>query len=85
MSRLVVVSNRVTLPDEERAGGLAIALRAALAEHGGLWFGWSGKRVRGESGEMHLSSHAGDGLTGASRLGSFWISDSRALTWVLVL
>ena len=43
MSRLVVVSNRVALPDETRAGGLAVALRAALAEHGGLWFGWSGR------------------------------------------
>lgn len=53
MSRLVVVSNRVTLPDEDRAGGLAIALRAALAERGGLWFGWSGKSVRGPSGAMH--------------------------------
>ncbi|NLA67611.1 MAG: alpha,alpha-trehalose-phosphate synthase (UDP-forming) [Gammaproteobacteria bacterium] len=53
MARLVVVSNRVTLPDESRAGGLAIALRAALAERGGLWFGWSGKRVRETSGEMH--------------------------------
>ena len=46
MSRLVVVSNRVALPEESRAGGLAVALRAALAEQGGLWFGWSGKRVR---------------------------------------
>ncbi len=53
MSRLVVVSNRVTLPDENRAGGLAVALRAALAERGGLWFGWSGKCVGGESGEVH--------------------------------
>lgn len=43
MGRLVVVSNRVALPKETRAGGLASALRAALAEHGGLWFGWSGR------------------------------------------
>ncbi|MGA9342121.1 MAG: trehalose-6-phosphate synthase [Rhodanobacteraceae bacterium] len=43
MSRLVVVSNRVALPKQARAGGLASALRAALAEHGGLWFGWSGR------------------------------------------
>ncbi|MGA9421390.1 MAG: trehalose-6-phosphate synthase [Rhodanobacteraceae bacterium] len=43
MSRLVVVSNRVALPKESRAGGLASALQAALAEHGGLWFGWSGR------------------------------------------
>src|SRR6476469_3912701 len=54
MSRLVVVSNRVALPhNNERAGGLAMALRAALAESGGMWFGWSGRRIRGESGELH--------------------------------
>ena len=45
MGRLVVVSNRVVGPADTRAGGLAIALRAALAEHGGLWFGWSGRRA----------------------------------------
>ena len=49
MSRLVMVSNRVAVPDESRAGGLAIALKAALEEGGGLWFGWSGK-VAAESG-----------------------------------
>lgn len=42
MSRLVLVSNRVALPGEERAGGLAVALARALEETGGLWFGWSG-------------------------------------------
>ncbi|WP_089176645.1 alpha,alpha-trehalose-phosphate synthase (UDP-forming) [Bosea sp. AS-1] len=43
--RLVVVSNRVTIPDRHEkaaAGGLAVALREALERHGGLWFGWSG-------------------------------------------
>ncbi len=53
MSRLVVVSNRVAMPGESRAGGLAVALKAALHEHGGLWFGWSGKAVRGDGGELH--------------------------------
>ncbi|UNK58117.1 alpha,alpha-trehalose-phosphate synthase (UDP-forming) [Pseudoxanthomonas daejeonensis] len=53
MSRLVVVSNRVSLPGENRAGGLAVALQAALGERGGLWFGWSGKVVRGPGGEVH--------------------------------
>ena len=53
MSRLVVVSNRVAMPGESRAGGLAVALEAALRERGGLWFGWSGKVVRGDSGELH--------------------------------
>lgn len=44
--RLVVVSNRVTVPDRGEkvaAGGLAVALREALEKRGGLWFGWSGK------------------------------------------
>ena len=53
MSRLVVVSNRVAIPGESRAGGLAMALLAALGERGGLWFGWSGKTVRGDSGGLH--------------------------------
>ena len=44
MSRLVVVSNRVSIPDgESRAGGLAVALNALMEREGGLWFGWSGR------------------------------------------
>ena len=55
MSRLVVVSNRVPVPtDRNRAGGLAVAMHAALSERGGMWFGWSGRRVRGESGDKHV-------------------------------
>ena len=45
MSRLVVVSNRVPSPHSEfrgTEGGLAIAIRDALEENGGIWFGWSG-------------------------------------------
>lgn len=41
--RLVVVSNRVPVPGTSNAGGLAVALEAALQLRGGLWFGWSGK------------------------------------------
>lgn len=44
MSRLVIVSNRV--PDIGKgppSGGLAVALKAALDQHGGVWMGWSGK------------------------------------------
>jgi trehalose 6-phosphate synthase len=44
--RLVVVSNRVPVPSDgarSSAGGLAVALEAALKARGGLWFGWSGK------------------------------------------
>ena len=53
MGRLVVVSNRVALPDESRAGGLAIALLDSLREEGGLWFGWSGKIDPDASGRLH--------------------------------
>lgn len=53
MSRLVVVSNRVAVPEETRAGGLAIALLDALREEGGMWFGWSGKIDPHASGRVH--------------------------------
>lgn len=48
MSRLVVVSNRVTVATDKkaRAGGLAVALQESLQQMGGLWFGWSGKTMQ---------------------------------------
>jgi len=47
LSRLVIVSNRVAKADAkgQAAGGLAVAVLAALRETRGLWFGWSGKTV----------------------------------------
>lgn len=45
MARLVIVSNRVPPPRarSDLAGGLAIALREAIAKYETLWFGWSGQ------------------------------------------
>ena len=44
MSRLLAVSNRVAVPGSaSSAGGLAVGLQSALGQHGGIWFGWSGK------------------------------------------
>ena len=43
--RLIIVSNRVALPDEgkkTRPGGLTVAVKAALKNRTGVWFGWSG-------------------------------------------
>jgi len=51
VSRLIVVSNRVSVPDPEgprQAGGLAVAVNAALKRRDGVWFGWSGKTVEDE-------------------------------------
>ena len=45
MSRLVVVSNRIAIPDGSKAsaGGLAVGILDALKTTGGLWFGWDGE------------------------------------------
>ncbi len=46
MGQLVVVSNRVGIPERNvnaRAGGLEVAVKAALKHKPGIWFGWSGK------------------------------------------
>jgi trehalose 6-phosphate synthase len=47
VSRLVVVSNRVTPISGSKAataGGLAVGILSALRETGGIWFGWSGEQ-----------------------------------------
>jgi trehalose 6-phosphate synthase len=44
VSRLVSVSNRITVPRRATpAGGLALGVHAAMQARGGLWFGWSGE------------------------------------------
>jgi trehalose 6-phosphate synthase len=55
MSRLIVVSNRVNAPESKAkspAGGLAVALCAALREYSGFWFGWSGGSVETFTGQL---------------------------------
>jgi len=62
MSRLIVVSNRVSAPVDPAAGsagGLAMALSAALRKYEGLWFGWSGERVEHFTGELKYEDRAG--------------------------
>ncbi len=62
MGRLVVVSNRVADPRKTAAGGLAVALGDALANSGGLWFGWSGQVVE--------PGHGADGPPKLQRAGA---------------
>ena len=46
MSRLVAVSNRISIPRKGAApGGLAVGVLAAMQARGGLWFGWSGEVI----------------------------------------
>ncbi len=61
MSRLVVISNRVAVPDPggngQTAGGLAVAVNAALKNRAGIWFGWSGRIVDAPSDEPEVVRH----------------------------
>ena len=65
LSRLIVISNRVSAPTAEQPsaqGGLAVALTAALREGNGIWFGWSGET--GETGDLKFETY--DGVTSAT-------------------
>jgi trehalose 6-phosphate synthase len=65
MSRLVCVSNRISLPRKSAApGGLAIGILSALKRTGGLWFGWGGETVEQDPGEPDI--HIRDGVTYAT-------------------
>ena len=68
MSRLIVVSNRVSVPKARGAagsqGGLAVALGSALKERRGIWFGWSGEETETFSG--HLDMQKNQGVTTAT-------------------
>jgi trehalose 6-phosphate synthase len=56
-SRLIIVSNRVAVPEpagNQKPGGLAVAVKAALRNRTGLWFGWSGKAKEETDSEPRL-------------------------------
>ena len=63
MSRLIVISNRVSAGGGAQ-GGLAVALAAALREMGGIWFGWSGEVTDEFTG--HINFQRRDGVTTAT-------------------
>jgi len=68
MTRLIVISNRVSTPKPRSGngaqGGLAVALGAALKESHGIWFGWSGEKTDAFSGQINLRRD--DGITTAT-------------------
>ena len=63
MSRLIIISNRVSAGGGNQ-GGLAVALSAALREMGGIWFGWSGETTEEFTGQIHFQRV--DGMTTAT-------------------
>lgn len=65
MTRLVCVSNRISLPRKSAApGGLAVGILSALKRTGGLWFGWGGETTETEPGEPDI--HIREGVTYAT-------------------
>ena len=69
MSRLVVVSNRIAVPDGSKAsaGGLAVGILDALKTTGGLWFGWNGEiSAIGEEDNEDIDVVKQEGITYAS-------------------
>ncbi len=62
MARIVVVSNRVAVPNKDgdaHAGGLAVALRSYLKRGNGIWFGWSGRVVAKGEEALRKVEHGG--------------------------
>src|SRR3569833_1747996 len=62
MSRLIVVSNRVSAVADSSGGatgGLTMALSAALRESSGIWFGWSGETTDQFTGHLAVRKAAG--------------------------
>lgn len=60
MGRLIVVSNRVSLPGNAAPGGLAVGVLAALkGPEGGVWFGWSGNISETPSAEPEVREKDG--------------------------
>jgi trehalose 6-phosphate synthase len=66
LSRLVIVSNRVPLPEKgkQAGGGLVTGVLDALRETGGMWFGWSGETATQSSAQPKVTR--ADALTYAT-------------------
>ncbi|WHO40725.1 alpha,alpha-trehalose-phosphate synthase (UDP-forming) [Sphingobium sp. AP49] len=60
MSRLIVISNRVSRPNTSgNQGGLAVAIAQALRESRGIWVGWSGETTENFTGHIGFAEDEG--------------------------
>jgi trehalose 6-phosphate synthase len=65
MTRLVCVSNRITLPRKSATpGGLTVGILNAIKRSGGLWLGWGGETIDTEPGDPDI--HIRDGVSYAT-------------------
>ena len=89
LSRLVIVSNRVALPEKSRqtSGGLVTGVLDALREAGGIWFGWSGEIAGTQPVQQRVTE--AEGLTYATvdltreDHGGYYNGFSNAALWPL--
>ncbi len=90
MSRLIVVSNRVARPaiaSKGSEGGLAVGVKAAMQDAGGVWFGWNGKienraNIEPQVDQLENISYVTTGLTQAE-YNTFYKGFSNSVLWPL--
>jgi trehalose 6-phosphate synthase len=87
MSRVVAISNRVSLPRRGTApGGLAVGVLAAMRAHGGAWVGWSGQVAEAPVGVQRTRRHGLSFVTfdlSRSEYEQFYLGFSNAVLWPL--
>ncbi len=83
--RLIAVSNRTAYGDENRAGGLAVALWDALESSRGLWVGWSGEIVPNPSSLFQRDDYDGVSFAlcdyGEAEFEGFYLGYSNSVLW----
>ena len=89
--RLVIVSNRVPAVKERSAaaGGLAIAMRDAVARRRKLWFGWSGRTTHHETRTVPAVTRVGWADLATIDLSEqdysgFYVGFSNSMLWPLL-
>jgi len=90
VARVVVVSNRIPLPNTRggpRAGGLAVVLKSAVKADA-LWFGWSGKTAAETSTDAKIVTQGGvDYATvdlSETDYKQFYVGFSNGMLWPLL-
>jgi trehalose 6-phosphate synthase len=90
VARIVVVSNRIPVPDGRggrRAGGLAVVLKNAVKVDA-LWFGWSGRIAETTSEEASVIAHGGIEYAtidlGREDYDQFYLGFSNGALWPLL-